>query len=86
MARAGIDKRGRLIADEQTRLVDECSGDGHPLLLSSRQLCRQGPGVVAQADFVQDLNRPRDGGSFRVTVNRQRHGHVLGSSQRRQEG
>ena len=40
LARVGVEGRGRLVADQQLRLVNQGAGDGHALLLAAGQLRR----------------------------------------------
>src|SRR5574339_882726 len=49
-AGARIEVAGRLVREDDRRLVDERPGDGHALLLSSRQLIRVVVGALGQAD------------------------------------
>src|SRR5688500_56288 len=44
----GVEVAGRLVGDEDRRIVDERAGDGGPLLLPARQLRREVVGVLVQ--------------------------------------
>ena len=39
VAVSGVQCRGRFIRKQQLGLVDQCPGNGHPLLLADAQLC-----------------------------------------------
>ena len=54
-----VELAGRLVGQDEDRVLDQGPGDRHPLLLAARQLV--GPVVepVAQADLRQQLGRPR---------------------------
>ena len=45
----GVEVAGRLVGDEDRRIVDERAGDGGPLLLAARQLRRAGGGRARAA-------------------------------------
>src|SRR5687768_1391342 len=49
----GIEVAGRLVGDEERRVVDEGAGDGDPLLLAARNLGRESVAAVAQADELE---------------------------------
>ena len=53
-----VERRGRLIGDEQVRLVGKRHGDHHPLPLPARELVRiagKAPLGVVDADFVEEV-------------------------------
>ena len=54
----GVQVAGRLVGQDQRRLVDEGPGDRHPLLLAARQLGRAVVGAVTETDEVERLIRP----------------------------
>src|SRR5262249_3887118 len=56
-ARFGVKVAGRLIGQDDLRLIDESAGDGHALLLSAGQLAGQMPGPVRQADQFESGQR-----------------------------
>ena len=53
-----VELAGRLVGQDEDRVLDQGPGDRHPLLLAARQLV--GPMVepVAQADLAQAARRP----------------------------
>ena len=51
LPRVGVERRGRLVADQQPRLVDQRPGDRHALLLPAGKLRRKRVGAIAQADL-----------------------------------
>jgi hypothetical protein len=53
-----VERRGRLVGDQQVRLVGQRHGDHHPLALAARQLMRIGVealGGLGNADLVEQL-------------------------------
>ena len=56
-AGAGVEIAGRLVGQDQFRLVDQGAGDGDALLLSAGKLAGMMVAPVAQADFLQRLRR-----------------------------
>ena len=56
-----VERRCRLVAHQQPRLVDEGPGDRHPLLLAARQRRRQGVGPVAHLEHRQNIPGLGDG-------------------------
>src|SRR6266545_5537357 len=56
-----VEVAGRLVGDDQPRIVDERPGDGRPLLLAARELRWLVFAVLGQADDREDsLDRRRD--------------------------
>jgi hypothetical protein len=49
-----IESAGRLVCEQQRRIIDEGAGDGHPLLLSARKLCGGMVRAVGKADLVKE--------------------------------
>ena len=57
-----VERRGRLVGDQQLRLVGERHGDHHALALAAGKLVRIGAEPLfrlADADLVEQLERPR---------------------------
>ncbi len=57
-----IERRGRLVGNQQLRLVGKRHGDHDALALSAGKLVREGRQALfrfANADFVQKFQRPR---------------------------
>ena len=55
-----VERRGRLVGDQQVGLVGERHGDHHPLALAARELVRIGVealGRLRDADLLQELER-----------------------------
>src|SRR5688572_2022520 len=64
-----VEITGRLVGEEQDRIVDERAGDGHPLLLAAGELGRTVMRPVAEADGLEPGHGPRAlvaGGSIAV--------------------
>jgi hypothetical protein len=59
-AGAGVERRGRLVADDQPGIVDQRAGDGDALLLPAGQLARQALGKLADVELLQRLGAARD--------------------------
>ena len=53
-----VDVGGRLIGQEQRRLIGQGPRDGDPLLLADGKLRRPVRGAMAQADALQELHGP----------------------------
>ena len=53
-----VERGGRLVADEQARLVDQGPRDRDALLLAAGELGRQALGLLAHAERVEDLAAP----------------------------
>src|SRR5206468_6522191 len=53
LARLGIEVARRLVGQDDSRLGNQCAGDGHALLLAPRQLARPVPQAVSEADFLE---------------------------------
>src|SRR6185503_13358023 len=72
-----VEMGGRLVGEEQRRLVDEGAGDGDALLLPAREVAGAVLHAVAEADALEQLT----GAAPRVTSPRARRpqgrGHVL---------
>ena len=65
----GVQCRGGLIEEHHLRLHRECPRDGHPLLLSARQVGPPGVGLVRKADEFELPQRRRPPSSlFRPLV------------------
>ncbi len=50
-----VEVSGRLVGEQDRRLVHEGAGDGDPLALAAGELVRPVPGPVSQADELQHL-------------------------------
>ena len=57
MAGRRVEVAGRLVGQQQRRLVDQRARDGDALLLAARQLIRMMLRAVGQADRVERLHR-----------------------------
>ena len=53
--RLRVQTSGRLVQEDQFRVVDQCQGDRQTLLLTPRELHRSRPGALAQVDRVDQL-------------------------------
>ena len=77
-----VEGGGRLVADEQARLVDQRPGDGHSLLLRRRKAGRAGNRLrCAMPSVIQQLLGPSDRLVALPAGDRQRDGGVLGRRQ-----
>ena len=65
LGRRGVQVAGRLVAEDDRRVVDERPRDRDALLLSAGQLARGMAHPVAQADEVEQPPRLLDGASAR---------------------
>ena len=52
-----VERAGRLVAQQQLRLLGDCARNGHALLFAAGQLRREIAQPVAQADLVQGVGR-----------------------------
>ncbi|MNC86055.1 hypothetical protein D3C83_16850 [compost metagenome] len=79
----GVEVPGRLVGQQDERVVDERARDRHPLLLAARELLRVVMQAAAEADAPQHLARRR------IRVIRagelERQHHVLQRRHRRQK-
>ena len=57
LARGIVQRAGRLVAQQQTRLFCQRAGDGHALLLAAGELGRKIPHAFAEADVREHLRR-----------------------------
>jgi hypothetical protein len=80
-----IESRGRFIADQERRLVDECAGDGDALLLAAGKCVGAAFLAALETDFVDNRERASVGFVVRATLNEQRHHHVLHHGERGDE-
>jgi hypothetical protein len=56
-AAVGVEVAGRLVGQDDLRLVDQGPGDGDALLLAARELGRLVVGSIGQADEAERLER-----------------------------
>ena len=52
LAGFGVERGGRLVGEDQRRVIDERPGDGDPLLLAPRERCRQVVDPLAQPELA----------------------------------
>src|SRR5436190_12538763 len=86
-AGARIEVAGRLVGEQQRRVVHERARDGDALLLPARELIRMMVDAVAEADRRQRLRRalaPRGCGRLAAAI-KQRQLHVLERRRARQQ-
>ena len=76
--RVGVEVPGRLVADEQRRVVDERARDRDALLLATGELVGQGVHLVREADHVHDLGHLAPDRVGVLALNLERVGDVLG--------
>src|SRR5215831_12648696 len=81
----GIERRRRLVADDEARLVDERSRQGHTLLLPPGQFGGQRVGARAYAERLEQLPPALDGASPPDTCCQQRQRNVFGGGEGWQE-
>ena len=72
-----VDVAGRLVGEQQLRLVDDGAGDGRALLLAARQHRREGVHAIAQPDPLQQVGHVLLVVGDALAGDAQRHGHVL---------
>ena len=53
----GVERGGRLVAEDHLGLAGQCAGDGNALLLPAGQLAGIAPGLLTQTDAVEQLER-----------------------------
>ena len=58
VAGLGVELAGRLVGQDQDRLLDQRPGDRHPLLLAAGELIGAVIEAIAQADLGQQLDGP----------------------------
>ncbi len=80
-AGVGVEVAGRLVSEHQRGLVYQCAGDGDPLALAARQLCRVVVESVTQPDAGEQFLGPLAATHLDVLVEHHREGGVLGGGQ-----
>ena len=89
LARFPVQVAGRLVREQNPRLVGESPCKGHPLLLTTRELSRIVARAVSQTHPFQERHRPRTNGASilaRSALSKlKRHHHVLESRERGKE-
>src|SRR5690606_7156222 len=68
-----IERRGRLVRNDQLRLMNECSSDGDALLLSAGKLRRELVQMVLQTDGCEQIACLARGLGFGLAIYEQRH-------------
>jgi hypothetical protein len=58
LARLGIERRRRLVADQEPRFVDQRPRDRHPLLLPAGEFCGRRVQPLPEADLPEHGSRP----------------------------
>ena len=84
-AQEGIERRQRLVEQEDLRLRNERPGQRHALLLATRQLRRQPRGVVVHGDQTQHLVRLGVAGRLVDALHLQAEGDVVEGGQVRKQ-
>ena len=54
-----VEIAGRLVGDDDVRMVDDGPGDGHALFLAAGELVREIPHLVGQIDELEDMRHVR---------------------------
>ena len=80
-----VEGGGRLVEEDQTRIVHQRSADGDALLLPSGKLCRQIGGTIGQAELFQQLVGPVAGNSTEPTADLVDHQQILAGGQERDQ-
>ena len=73
----GVEVAGRLVADEERRVVHERARDRDALLLAARELVREAVHLRAEADEREDLRHLRPDRGLRLALHLERVGDVL---------
>ncbi len=76
-ARCGIEVAGRLVGEDDARMVGRGAGDGHALLLAARQFCRAMRAPRPHAEEVQQFAAARVGLAARPAGDELRDRDVL---------
>ena len=61
LGRERVEVAGRLVGDEDRRVIGQRSGDGDALLLATGRARRQLAGLVGHPDPLEQVHRPRPG-------------------------
>ena len=80
-----VERGGRLVADQEARLVDQGPRDRHPLHLAAGELAGQAVELLAHAERRQHLAGPADGPLLRPAGDHQGDRRVLGGRERGQQ-
>src|SRR6202011_4150839 len=81
----GVEIPGRLVADQERRVVDERAGDRDGLLLAPRGVVREGGDFFREADEAQHLGRLAPDRVARLALDLERVRDVLGGGALREE-
>ena len=85
LAVLAIERRRRLVANDQLRVMHQRPRDGHALLLSAGKHVRPMMHPLAEPDRLQHLRRFLLGDGSGRALDTQRHAHVLDAIQRRDQ-
>ena len=77
MAALRVQRAGRLVGEQQRRLVGQGPGDGQPLALAAGQHARRGVGLVPDAQQVEQVAGPGLRGPAAPPGDDRGQGHVL---------
>ncbi len=81
----GVEVSGRLVTDQERRVVDEGARNRDSLLLASGELIGEGVHLVREADHVHDLGHLAPNVAAALTLNLQRVRDILGRGAGRKE-
>ena len=84
-ARFVVERRGRFVAKNQARFVDERASESDPLLLAAGEFVRQSIQAIAQTQLHKHRLRLIDGGAPTDSGGEERNRGVLGRGQRGQQ-
>ena len=72
---------GRLVADDELRVVHQRAGNGDLLLLPARELGRSGVGPLSKSNAQESLLGALHYLTPSATIDQEGDGHIFGSSQ-----
>lgn len=80
-----VERRRRLVRQNDPRVVGKCASDRHPLRLAAGQLGRKGVPAMTNFQVVKQLNSAAAGLLGRKAGQMQHHRDILGAGQERQQ-
>lgn len=74
-----VESGGRLVRQNHTWLVRQCTGDGDPLLLPARKHGRQVVRPISNAEVIQQFHRPLPSGTGSLAIEFEGNPHIFNS-------